>query len=464
MLNRLIRAIYNTEKQMNKKLNQPRCLNSEKDIIQKLYDYIKISECAAIYLPEKWIADPHKTDFGFSAHQDGQKLLKNESQADTVLKAKLLYLGYGITHLNEEKNQNQCISRAKENCYFVVNLSDDPNFYDNLFNLSEFFNRNFFLYKPHGTLSGQLIVTNQTATGKLFHRNPEYHQTMKSGLFHPDGFDETLSEMRNKMIRYNLNKNKNQDIDFIRRDILSEETFKKLSIVSKAACARSAAKVTLDNISSYEDYSNTIRPVKISNPKLLGEAFEYVDCKNVCLILEQSLNRIMFVITDKDFAIMSAFSRTISKQENVRRNRVLRHQLTLINSGIYQLVGHWVKAYLEKAQGGSYSGVIDNTERLYLIIRRNNISAEEFKNSVQNALTVSGDSANTAIIKNTAGIFILNFNGELKKISNDVSLYMITQAYSKHSERRNEIFIFDGVETPVTNLGRQIYSMHHILY
>ena len=105
MLNRLIRAIYNTEKQMNKKLNQPRCLNSEKDIIQKLYDYIKISECAAIYLPEKWIADPHKTDFGFSAHQDGQKLLKNESQADTVLKAKLLYLGYGITHLNEEKTK-----------------------------------------------------------------------------------------------------------------------------------------------------------------------------------------------------------------------------------------------------------------------------------------------------------------------------------------------------------------------
>lgn len=213
---------------------------------------------------------------------------------------------------------------------------------------------------------------------------------MKSGLFHPDGFDEALSEMRNKMIRCNLNKNKNQDIDFIRRDILSEEAFKKLPIVSKAACARSAAKVTLDNISSYEDYSNTIRHVKISNPKLPWEAFEYVDCKNVCLILEQSLNRIMSVITDKDFAIMSAFSRTISKQENVRRNRVLRHQLTLINSGIYQLVGHWAKAYLEKAQEGSYSGVIDNAERLYLIIRRNNISAEEFKNSVKNALTVSG--------------------------------------------------------------------------
>ena len=158
-----------------------------------------------------------------------------------------------------------------------------------------------------------------------------------------------------------------------------------------------------------------IRRVKNSNPKLKGDAFEYVDCNNVCLILESSLDRAVSVMKNQDFAITAAFHATITKQENIMRNRVLRHQLTLIDSGIYQLVGHWQKAHLEKEQDDNCSGILNHAELLYLIIRENNISAEDFKNSVENALTISDDAEDPAIIKNTDGIFTLNIKGELKK-------------------------------------------------
>lgn len=167
---------------MNKKLSQESCLNSGEDMNSKLYDYIKIFECATI----------------------------SSSGEVSLLKAKLLYLGYGITDLKGPKT---------ENCYFVINLSEDPNFYDNLFDLSKFFNQDFFLYKPKGTLSAKLIGTNQTANGKLLRGLPGYHQAIEAGLFHPAGFDDALSEMRNKIIRHHLNLNKHQSADFIGRNI-----------------------------------------------------------------------------------------------------------------------------------------------------------------------------------------------------------------------------------------------------
>ena len=157
---------------MNKKLSQESCLNSGEDMNSKLYDYIKIFECAAI----------------------------SSSGKESLLKAKLLHLGYGITDLNGEKTKNQHGFSEKGNYYFVVNLSEDPDFYDNLFDLSEFFNQDFFLYKPKGTLSAKLIGTNQTANGKLLRGLPGYHQAIEAGLFHPAGFDDALSEMRNKII------------------------------------------------------------------------------------------------------------------------------------------------------------------------------------------------------------------------------------------------------------------------
>lgn len=133
---------------MNKKLSPESYLNSGEDMNSKLYDYIKIFECAAI----------------------------SSSGEVSLLKAKLLYLGYGITDLKGEKTKNQHVFPEKGIYYFIVNLSENPNFYDNLFDLSKFFNQDFFLYKPKGTLSAKLIGTNQTANGKLFRSFPGYHQ------------------------------------------------------------------------------------------------------------------------------------------------------------------------------------------------------------------------------------------------------------------------------------------------
>jgi hypothetical protein len=54
-------------------------------------------------------------------------------------------------------------------------------------------------------------------------------------------------------------------------------------------------------------------------------------------------------------------------------------------------------------------------------------------------------------------------NGEIELIGNEVTLGKINQAYSQHI--KNSLpFVFEGVEMPVTNLGKQIFAKHNLLY
>lgn len=447
---------------MNNKPNQEFSINSERKLNSKLWDYIKFFECAVISSSAPQTADIHETAFFSSIYQNDWVLTEDETSRRSLLAAKLLHLRYGITRLNGNASGNLHYFSQNENCYLVVNLNEDPDFYDNLFDLSEFFQQGYFLYKPKGTLFAKLIGTSLSAEIKSSCVVPGYHQAMEVGKFHPVGLDEALSKMRDKMTRINLNPNKNQDADFIGKNVISEETFHQLPSVSKGACMCSAAKVALNHVLPFEDYSNFIRRVKISNPKLRGNGFEYVDCTNVCLILESSFKRVMAFVQNQDFSIVSAFHGTLSKRENIRRNRILRHRLALKNSGVYMIVGHWLQA--EKDQNSNLSEVFNDAERLYLIIRENNASMADFQNSIKSALTIFNDSEDIAIIKNTDGIFALDIKGERQKICNEVTPKTIALTYSAYVKKRNAPFIFDGIETPVTNLGSQTYAKYHILH
>lgn len=91
------------------------------------------------------------------------------------LKASLLKLGYGVTQVRgsyKEFGQNE----SQEESLFVVNLKDDPNFYKNIFKLSEYYNQDSFMYSPKGSDEGILIGTNNADF-------PGYGNTIKNGNF-----------------------------------------------------------------------------------------------------------------------------------------------------------------------------------------------------------------------------------------------------------------------------------------
>ena len=76
-----------------------------------------------------------------------------------ALKASLLKLRYGVTKISGlyiESGQNE----VQEESFIVVNIINDPNFKENVFKLSEYFNQDSFLYKERSSDRAILVGTN----------------------------------------------------------------------------------------------------------------------------------------------------------------------------------------------------------------------------------------------------------------------------------------------------------------
>ena len=91
--------------------------------------------------------------------------LKQNRLRNRDLKATLLSWGYGVTNIHgswiEGIGGNDSKEVAEES-FFVVNLKDDPNFYNNLFKVSEFYNQDSFLYKPKNSDMAMIVGTNSS--------------------------------------------------------------------------------------------------------------------------------------------------------------------------------------------------------------------------------------------------------------------------------------------------------------
>lgn len=217
-----------------------------------------------------------------------------------------------------------------------------------------------------------------------------------------------------------------------------------------------------DIIKPFEDYSMEIKPI---NSKVInGKCFKYVNCNNNCIISEDSLSRTLSFIKDKDFAILTAYRSNFSKNENIIRNRKLRAKLNELHMGVHQLVGHWQEAPKGKQYNQcSKKELKDVVERSYLVIKPDDIKFNEFKQFILSLLTIDYETQDAAIIKNNTGIYILYNNGDLELIGKDCNLGKINQAYSQHI-KNNLPFVFEGIETPGSNIAREIYNRNNILY
>ena len=132
-----------------------------------------------------------------------KKTIYNYSKPENIrrnrnLKASLLKYGYGVTRIagNYIENYNTPSSmEVGEESYFVVNLKDDPSFFDRIFELSEYYNQACFLYKPKGSEEAFNVGTNNNEW-------PGYGVQEPAGKFHAKVDNEFLARIGNSSFAF----------------------------------------------------------------------------------------------------------------------------------------------------------------------------------------------------------------------------------------------------------------------
>ena len=118
--------------------------------------------------------------------QDYSKCMPNYSKnidnqdRNKELKASLMERGYGVTSMMGsyiEGFKTPAAKEVKEHSFFVVNLTEDPQFEDFITDLSQFFCQDSFLFVPRGGEESYLIGTNRDDF-------PGYGKQVEMGSFH----------------------------------------------------------------------------------------------------------------------------------------------------------------------------------------------------------------------------------------------------------------------------------------
>ena len=217
---------------------------------------------------------------------------------------------------------------------------------------------------------------------------------------------------------------------------------------------------------SFEDYSHILK--KSYSQTYKCNIYEYVGCRNNCVILEGTFNKLLTKMEDNDFAIISAYRNKFSKKENIKRNRKLRTILNKKKMGVYQLVGHW----LEAPDGKEYDKVdknelTDTVERSYFITRPDEMSYTDFEKLIVELLTIDDATQDCGLIhKKGSEYFLLYPDGRTEKIGDKLSINKIAQAYSEYiiNKKTRATFVFEGIETPDSISGYRIYEKNMIRY
>lgn len=196
----------------------------------------------------------YPTDNTLMDKEVGETYSRQENiRRNRELKSALLKLGYGVTKVAGsyvEDAKNNPDNEQQEESYIVVNLNDDPDFYNNLFRLSEYYNQDSFLYKSEGEDEAYLVGTNKgdfpgynekSSVGKF---NEKVNATFMSRIG-SSGFaftnDDNPAEKHTPMTfqkRKDLRK-KNQNIP----EMLQLETFDRLQVNSKRICEKLSKNV-----------------------------------------------------------------------------------------------------------------------------------------------------------------------------------------------------------------------------
>jgi hypothetical protein len=118
---------------------------------------VRTSDNASLNRAVYWITTTDCANI--TAWRSGNKRAINDAN-NRELQETLRAMGYGVIKLQgfyAEVGQDV----SKENSFLVFDLNDDPNFYENLYKLSEKFDQDCFLYKAAEEDVAYLIGTNE---------------------------------------------------------------------------------------------------------------------------------------------------------------------------------------------------------------------------------------------------------------------------------------------------------------
>ena len=209
----------------------------------------------------------------------------------------------------------------------------------------------------------------------------------------------------------------------------------------------------------FEDYSSTLK-------RLPNGLYEYVGCYNNNLLNEATLSRLLKILKNEPYAILSAYRKSFSKKENIRRNRILRGILNRYKMGLYQLVGHW----LEAPDGKKWNEVpkselTDTIERSYLVKKPDDMSYDEFKEILTDCLLIDGAVQDCGVIHRADNSWYLYFaDGSEELLGDNISFNKVSQAYSQWVKKIDMPFVFECVEEPSSNFGNMMFNRHNIRY
>jgi len=179
-------------------------------------------------------------------------------------------------------------------------------------------------------------------------------------------------------------------------------------------------------------------------------------------ITEAGLARIIKKVKtdEEDFIIITAYRGTHDKKENVARNRQLRGWFNRNKMGVYQLVGHWRECSIDNVEYADCPSdkLVDVIERSYLAIRPDDMSGKDFFGKAKYLTSIWNQDGSVIRIKELFGeeVRIVERGGNTFSIGKTLAVGKIAQAYSQHVKKLNSPFVFEGVEIPATNIGKQI--------
>ena len=163
--------------------------------LDRIEKWINSKEVAGITAFRKELKDVHNQsatliDKPIDGTPEERRYSKQENRArNRDLKMALARKGYGVTSVMGLYPEGG-VPKTEES-FLVVNLPDDPEFYDVLFRLSEWYNQDTFLYKPKDEPEAVLVGTNDDDF-------VGYGNTRPAGQFAKNVQGEFMSRLKSK--------------------------------------------------------------------------------------------------------------------------------------------------------------------------------------------------------------------------------------------------------------------------
>jgi hypothetical protein len=195
----IISKIDNSFKSYKKNINENNIVESN---INRIKQWIDSKDIAGISAFRNYLNNA--TDNTLMDKSEGEAYSKPENiRRNRELKASLLKLGYGVTAVRGSYVEGAGTDKpieSQEQSFIVVNLNDDPAFKNNIAKLSEYYNRDSYLYKPKDSEEAYLIGSNNNDF-------PGYGNENSVGSFKNNVSAEFMSRLGSKGFAFSDNEN-----------------------------------------------------------------------------------------------------------------------------------------------------------------------------------------------------------------------------------------------------------------